>query len=55
MLIETQQKAQKRFHEKKPKFENYKNCLESTHLENKINHLENKEDDADSVKKIINN
>ena len=25
---------------RKLKFENYKNCLEATHLENKINHLE---------------
>ena len=25
----------------KLKFENYKNCLEETQLENKINHLEN--------------
>ena len=24
----------------KPIFENYKNCLEATQLENKINHLE---------------
>ena len=27
---------------RKLKFENYKNCLEATHLENKINHLEQK-------------
>ena len=25
---------------RKPKFENYKNCLETTQLENKINHPE---------------
>ena len=29
-------------HKGKLKFENYKNCLEGTQLENKINHLENK-------------
>ena len=27
---------------RKPKFENYKNCLEETQLENKIKHLEKK-------------
>ena len=26
---------------RKLKFENYKNCLEATHFQNKINHLEN--------------
>ena len=26
-------------HKKKLKFENYKNCLEATKLENKINHV----------------
>ena len=26
-------------HKKKLKFDNYKNCLEATQLENKINHL----------------
>ena len=33
----------------KIKFENYKNCLEATQLENKINYLENKID-IDSIK-----
>ena len=33
----------------KLKFENYKNCLEATQLENKINYLENKID-IDSIK-----
>ena len=32
----------KRVIKRKLKFENYKNCLEATHLENKINHLEQK-------------
>ena len=27
---------------RKPKFENYKNCLEATQLENKINYLQKK-------------
>ena len=36
---------------RKLKFENYKNCLETTQLENKINYLENKEINIDSVKK----
>ena len=34
------QKVQKK--EKKLKFENYKNCLEATKLENKIKYLEKK-------------
>ena len=34
------EKAQKRFViKRKLKFKNYENCLESTKLENKINHL----------------
>ena len=36
---------------KKIKFKNYKNCLEATQLENKINHLEKNEIDMDSFKK----
>ena len=36
----------------KLKFEDYKNCLEATQLENKINHLKNKID-IDSLKEII--
>ena len=37
------------------KLEIYKNCLEATQLENKINHLEKNKIDADSIKKIRNN
>ena len=33
---------------RKLKFENYKNCLEATQLENKINHLEKNKVDIDS-------
>ena len=36
---------------RKPKFENYKNCLEATQLENKTNHLEKNQIDIDSLKK----
>ena len=39
-------KAKKR----KLKFENYKNCLEVTQLENKINHPEKNKIDVDSLK-----
>ena len=34
---------------RKPKFEDYKNCLEATLLENKINHLEKIGIDEDSL------
>ena len=36
---------------RKPKFENYKNCLEATQLVNKINYLEKNKIDIDSLKK----
>ena len=36
---------------RKLKFENYKNCLEATQLENKTNHLEKNQIDIDSLKK----
>ena len=39
----------------KLKFENYKNCLEATQLENKINHLQKNQIAIDSIKKIIKN
>ena len=38
---------------RKLKFENYKNSLQATQLENKINHLEKNEINVDSLKKII--
>ena len=34
---------------RKPKFEDYKNCLEATLLENKINHLEKIGIDEDNL------
>ena len=36
---------------RKLKFENYKNCLEATQLENKINCLEKNKINIDSLKK----
>ena len=35
---------------RKLKFENYKNCLEATQLENKINHLEINKADMNNIK-----
>ena len=40
---------------RKLKFQNYKNCLEATHLENKINHLEKNITDVENIKKIMKN
>ena len=40
---------------RKLKFQNYKNCLEATHLENKINHIEKNITDVDNIKKIMKN
>ena len=44
------QKTQKSVIKRKLKFENYKNCLEATQLENKINHLEKNKIDIDRIK-----
>ena len=38
---------------RKIKFENYKNCLSATQLENKVNYLEKIKINIDSLKKII--
>ena len=40
---------------RKLKFENYKNCLEATQLENKINYLEKNKIHIDSIKEFIKN
>ena len=40
---------------RKLRFENYKNCLEATELENKINHLEKNKIDINSIKEFIKN
>ena len=45
------QKAQKSVIKRKLKFENYKNCLEATQLENKINHIEKNKFYIDRTKK----
>ena len=37
---------------RKLKFENYKNYLEATEIENEINHLQKSETDIDSIKKV---
>ena len=37
---------------KKIKFQNYKNCLETAQIENKINHLEKNRIDVDILKKV---
>ena len=41
-------------HKKKPKFQDYKNCLEATQLENKINQLENKRVNTESLRENRN-
>ena len=39
------------YHKKrKIRFENYKNCLEATQLENKVNHLEKNKTDIEILK-----
>ena len=43
--------VQKRVIKRKLKFENYKNCLEETQFENKINHLEKNKININSLKK----
>ena len=45
------QRAQKSVIRRKLKIENYKNSLEVTQLENKINYLEKNEINIDSLKK----
>ena len=46
-------KGTKRWVIKKLKFENHKNCLEATQLDNKKNYLEKRKIDIDSLKKIL--
>ena len=45
------QKAQKSVIKRKLKFENYKNCLEATQRDNKVNYIEKNETNIDSLKK----
>ena len=49
------QKSQKSAPSEKTKFENYKSCLETTKLENKIKHLEKYKINIDNLKNIIKN
>ena len=50
------QKTQKKYViKRKLKFQDHKNCLEATQLENKINHPEENERDIDSFKEFIKN
>ena len=37
-------------HQRKLKFQDYKNCLEAAQFENKVNHLEKNEIDVDRLK-----
>ena len=41
--------------QRKLKFENYKNCLKATQLDNKIKYLEKNKIKIDSLKKSIKN
>ena len=51
MAVKYKSKRHKKVcHKKKLKFENYKNCIETTHLENEINYLEKNKIDIDSIK-----
>ena len=45
------QKAQKSVIKRKLKFENYKNCLEATQRDNKVNYIEKNETNIDGLKK----
>ena len=50
MKIKKAKSTKKCVIKRKLKFEDYKNCLEATQIENKINHLEENEIDEDSLK-----
>ena len=50
MKVKRQKTQKKCVIKRKPKFEDYKNCLEATQTENKINHLEKSKIDVDSLK-----
>ena len=47
--------AKKCIIKRKPKFEDYKNCLEAAQVENKVNHLEKNKFYVDSPKEFIKN
>ena len=50
MKIKKAKSTKKFVIKRKLKFEDYKNCLEATQIENKINHLEENKIDEDSLK-----
>ena len=50
MMKKRKQNAQKVYHKKKLKFEDYKNCLEAAQIDNKINHLEQNKINKDVLK-----
>ena len=45
--------TKKRVKKRKLKFENYKNCLEATQIENKTKYLEENETDEDNIKEFV--
>ena len=53
--MENQKDTKKCVIKRKLKFENYKNCLEATQLDNKIKYLEKNKINIHSLKKIIKN
>ena len=56
MMVKVKKRKVQTFVTKRKRgFENYKNCLEETELENKITYLEKSKINIDSLKKIIKN
>ena len=53
--IKKEKNTKKRVIRGKIKFEDYKNCLEATHIENKINYLEKRKLIQKVLKKTIQN
>ena len=51
MVVKIKKRCKKYVIKRKLKFEDYKNCLEATQLEKKINHLGKNEIAADTLKK----
>ena len=50
MKIKKAKDTKKRVKKRKLKFENYKNCLEATQIENKTKYLEENKTDEDNIK-----
>ena len=53
MKIKKAKDTKKRVKKRKLKFENYKNCLEATQIENKTKYLEENETDEDNIKEFV--